>query len=188
MADLVKEALGGDDSTKRKPSGMNPERLKELQKQADAVRIGGKGTARRKKKVGGVFPLHFAVYILFYSWNLISLTLYFFAFFCTLIWSSFKLGGVFHSSQKCLKMFVRNAWISWLIDWLIVWMNHWLIDWLIGWMDGNAQFHSFLLCNVFLFPSGDASCRSERRQAAHQYAEKARRQPDSRYRGGQSLP
>ncbi|OWA51890.1 putative Transcription factor BTF3 [Hypsibius exemplaris] len=50
MADLVKESLGGDD-VKRKPSGMNPERLKELQKQAEGVRIGGKGTARRKKKV-----------------------------------------------------------------------------------------------------------------------------------------
>lgn len=30
---------------------MNPEKLKQLQKQADQVRIGGKGTARRKKKV-----------------------------------------------------------------------------------------------------------------------------------------
>jgi hypothetical protein len=55
MADQAsKDSLavsGGGDETKRKPSGMNPERLKELQKQADAVRIGGKGTARRKKKV-----------------------------------------------------------------------------------------------------------------------------------------
>merc|ERR1712165_2056 len=30
---------------------MNPEKLKKLQSQADQVRIGGKGTARRKKKV-----------------------------------------------------------------------------------------------------------------------------------------
>ncbi|XP_046571718.1 transcription factor BTF3 homolog 4-like [Haliotis rubra] len=30
---------------------MNPEKLKALQAKADAVRIGGKGTARRKKKV-----------------------------------------------------------------------------------------------------------------------------------------
>jgi len=30
---------------------MNPEKLKRLQAQADQVRIGGKGTARRKKKV-----------------------------------------------------------------------------------------------------------------------------------------
>ncbi|GFS08361.1 transcription factor BTF3 [Elysia marginata] len=30
---------------------MNPEKLKQLQAKADAVRIGGKGTARRKKKV-----------------------------------------------------------------------------------------------------------------------------------------
>jgi len=58
MADVEKAlgiAAGGDD-VKRKPSGMNPERLKELQKQAEGVRIGGKGTARRKKKV-----LHHAV-------------------------------------------------------------------------------------------------------------------------------
>jgi len=30
---------------------MNPEKLKQLQAKADAVRIGGKGSARRKKKV-----------------------------------------------------------------------------------------------------------------------------------------
>ncbi|KAK3794633.1 hypothetical protein RRG08_003779 [Elysia crispata] len=30
---------------------MNPEKLKQLQAKADVVRIGGKGTARRKKKV-----------------------------------------------------------------------------------------------------------------------------------------
>lgn len=32
-------------------SGMNPERLQQLQKLQDQVRIGGKGSARRKKKV-----------------------------------------------------------------------------------------------------------------------------------------
>jgi len=51
MADHLVVTTGTTEEVKRKPSGMNPERLKELQKQAEGVRIGGKGTARRKKKV-----------------------------------------------------------------------------------------------------------------------------------------
>ena len=52
MADQVKAHLeSGDDKAKSGGSNMNPERLKQLQKLQDQVRVGGKGSARRKKKV-----------------------------------------------------------------------------------------------------------------------------------------
>ncbi|GAU89691.1 hypothetical protein RvY_02210 [Ramazzottius varieornatus] len=52
MADQVKAHLdSSDDKPKTGGSQMNPERLKQLQKLQDQVRTGGKGSARRKKKV-----------------------------------------------------------------------------------------------------------------------------------------
>merc|ERR1711942_256521 len=43
--------IAGGYSSYQKPSKMNAEKLKQLQNQVKDIRIGGKGTARRKKKV-----------------------------------------------------------------------------------------------------------------------------------------
>merc|ERR1712121_612968 len=48
---LVGLQIAGGLTSFQKPSKMNAEKLKQLQNQVKDIRIGGKGTARRKKKV-----------------------------------------------------------------------------------------------------------------------------------------